>query len=752
MTEIFDDETSNGRAPPRGRLALMLAALGLLAAFGLFTSRPTIATFIAGLEVDPAAAEDERPPARNPALRKANPSGVSDCSLTATVLANDTDWSLIEPRPKICATLHDGKTVSECEVLSEDGKASLSLGCSRRTKVHVLALSSTFTMLHPPKSLWLGPADSKSITLALQRANGVVSGRVLDRLGGPVERAVVAGVCSGQEATPPSFAVADEAGNFTLARPLDCALEGIKAHAEGYAEGFRALNTGEDAVEIKLFPAQEVAGRVVNSAGEPVAGALVAARRLSDLSGEPQASTVSQPDGRFRFQLGVGSWNLVAATENLRGATPDAVEVTLAEPTKGIEIVAHEAPVVVVHVSEALAEACSGTIAVMLHGRGMPKLDEVAITQPGDIQFSAVPPGGGLKGRLECNGYRAVVEPITSDRWEPALALGEEIRGTVVDEAGLPVPAASVSFSSPSNKKSGSSKTGPNGHFSLGGLQVLGELGTLSVRWARGLEPIEVEVAVGEVEVSVDVPSALSVTGRVVDRSGHGVFGRKVTIEAPASETCTSVSGGSGEFACSVPGVSAGDMVTLSAFDLEDKLSTSLETGESPPFEIVVDGWSLEGRVVTTDAVAHVLAYDAAEKFIAGTEAAADGSFSLHGLPQGEALRVRAKTPDGSAVDVEQVVEGDVLEIEMPDPGAATLELTGSAARSGLGLGLARAKRSGAFFPSLIWELDVQGTTMSLNSIGPGDYQVGVSFAGAECEGDVSVVSGETTSGELSCE
>ena len=102
---------------------------------------------------------------------------------------------------------------------------------------------------------------------------------------------------------PGDFVLTDEDGRFAFDDPPEFQLQRIFFYKDGYMpSGVRPdpLIEGADArLHVRLRRAPEFRGRLVDSAGAPVAGATVATKNLSDFDWTPTAVT----DGQGRFEL-----------------------------------------------------------------------------------------------------------------------------------------------------------------------------------------------------------------------------------------------------------------------------------------------------------------------------------------------------------------------------------------------------------------------------------------------------------------
>lgn len=355
----------------------------------------------------------------------------------------------------------------------------------------------------------------------------LVSGRVLDEGGRPVEKAHVRmgmlGLADVGHATGGGESITDEAGRFEIRAPFAGKLYYVTVHANGYESVYdgHILLDGPVELNYSLKPGRPkdelshawrhaagpidpkktaaIRGRVLTRDGAPVAGAVVATR-MSVNSGDDLSSlwraTMTDADGRY-----------VIYSPECRPPAP------LWETVKRVAL-GREKPL-----------PKSLTWVYAFHG------------QHGDRRITV---RGLVMGRVNN------VEEIR-------LPGAARVRGVVVDEAGAPVEGVHVIAGSQVS-------TGPDGRFDLG-MIVLGRHappgsvglilhasrpdGGLNFRFGwRVLVPPEPgrrwfhhqeitfdeEAVLKDLKITLKEAAPLALGGRILDESGKGVAGADVVV------------------------------------------------------------------------------------------------------------------------------------------------------------------------------------------------------------------------------
>jgi protocatechuate 3,4-dioxygenase beta subunit len=362
--------------------------------------------------------------------------------------------------------------------------------------------------------------------------------------------------------SPEVHAVSGADGTFSLVR-----VPGGDAHHPGrlaaWTDGFVPRDVAPplapaDGIELQVAPAAAIAGWVVDAAGHAVAGAEVGVEedlrlRYPEMGWAEAAPFFaatappvrSGPDGDFRLaHVDPGhAWGL-------RVEHPDFAPARLALPPPGAEgpadelrIVLHRGTTLTVHVLGGAGQPLAGTAARAAppEGDGDPLLREDGWTPcsaDGRCRIAGLA-AGRVDLRLAAPGHApAVVRGVrVPDGGEVDLGTWylepeAEIRGTVLDAAGEPVPGADVrSWPDPSHRAAADA----TGAFVLAGL-VPGQRLDLQVT-AGGFVPARLaRVEAPAADLDVRLAAGASVSGIVVDTAGEPQADVSLGIEpVPAS-------------------------------------------------------------------------------------------------------------------------------------------------------------------------------------------------------------------------
>jgi protocatechuate 3,4-dioxygenase beta subunit len=200
-----------------------------------------------------------------------------------------------------------------------------------------------------------GPIDLGSITL---RPGAEITGVVVDSAEEPVGavevRAFPGGPAAAWTAAPGlPAAVTDAEGRFTLADLDHRARWFLQVERTGYAPRVVAAEAGKP-LRLVLSAAAEVSGKVVDEAGDPIAGALVFLERedgpeavVLTAAATPQESVRSDPAGRFTLRdVRPGPARLLAFAHPYLPATPRTLELAPGGDGEELEVVLRRGAVV----------------------------------------------------------------------------------------------------------------------------------------------------------------------------------------------------------------------------------------------------------------------------------------------------------------------------------------------------------------------------------------------------------------------
>jgi len=419
----------------------------------------------------------------------------------------------------------------------------------------------------------------------------------------------------------------------------------ITAQAAGFAAGHARATAGGDPVEIVLSRGGSITGRVVDAAGEPLAGASVLGEAEGDDAGEPRSfwvTTGDGGDGRFATSDSApGAYVLRVRAAGVGEASRTGVKVVAGQTTDVGTIVLERGGAVVGTVVDADGQGIPGATAIAvrdLHTRSSedPKAEtdaagafEIRGVRPGKVEVEVRHPAfvrgraSGVDvdperdptpvrivlmrgGRIEGRGRHRDGRPFADGRVMLASldggGLGGEPTPTLPDGSFVAehVPAGRVQVSLLTRVSSHPSIGGPPGMTIL-----------------AGAVSREVEVREGET-VSVDLVSREVVVAGRVTRAGQAAPGVTVSVTSDASAamgfmgqnpsaavepsgpppvTATSREDGAYELLALAPGASRvqmkgeGQVFPLRSVDLPDveRYELDLEVGEASVAGVVLD-------------------------------------------------------------------------------------------------------------------------------------------------------------------
>ncbi len=602
---------------------------------------------------------------------------------------------------------------------------------------------------------------------APDRAPGIVSGpsatgRVVDEAGKPVPGAIVASFPRDDAVArdPDRLEGADvgkvaSAGDGSFAVPLRgaLALHDVVATAPGFApSGAEGVGDGDE-VRILLEAELRIAGRVTDPAGSPVAGARVRALAALPASLLRERTATTGADGRFRLEglgglrgrLGRAGGATILATA--AGFAPAWGEVGLAAPPGSevpLEIVLSPGAALTVRVEDAetgepipgatVAYGIAAGPGTLTRGRWFTArydpptgtLGEGTTGADGRAHFGHAPLGEslGFFVRAWRSGFSAEAVEIRPAGFGPAeakLALrpSTAVRGRVVDEAGAPVPRASVTFTPAppdcfpwtfgDRPLHGTERTDAEGRYVLPGVRAgrrgplevriqatppggeEGEVRTWGTQWRRKNPGATVQARAGVPAVAPDIvlPAGDEAPGArflVVNGEGRPIPGAVLEGSGTlARSTCTDAAGRAllrwhrdpSLLGFQQSGKGRSVRVERRGY-VAARLSVEPAAGEPPEVRVVLErGRRIAGRVngggqaLPTVWILVFRGDERRPEFSANAAVGPDGTFAVEDLPAGTFLvkaQVSRPWTEGETWSDPVSVEAGREDVEVPIP------------------------------------------------------------------------------------
>ena len=515
-----------------------------------------------------------------------------------------------------------------------------------------------------------------------------LTGRTLGR----GERQPVAGAWVWSNPLSHEAVRSDSRGNFTLTAPRRDGRSYLRADAVGYAatgEGLRpGQAAGDEPVTLLLAPTVSASGRVVDGAGEPVAGAEVWSESAGGRSrrSEPGDESFTDAQGRFVLaELAADTPYTVHARQN--GYAPgshDMVPVPVGASVQGLEIALppaitafgrvvdlEENPVPGAEVTLIPSMDGGNLFAILRQRRGLEGSDLTATAGPdGGFELNDLP-----EGRFDLGAEAAGFAPLTVpgvempeaggviDLGTLLLEPGVRLAGRVVDAEGRGIEGARVTGSADrgfggmggrrSSGGKGGVETAPDGGFVLEDLargQSLNVTAAAEGYTTESLERVEVPP---EEPVTLVLTPASTVSGVVIDGDGSPIDDARVMLQPdsgnrfPFSRGVSDSSDEGGRFR--VEGVAPGRLVatvTANGFLRFEERGLEVAPGEDLDglrFELE-RGHTVTGRVYDDsgrplpEARVELVRQSDARLLVPRSSATADadGVYELTGVPAGE--------------------------------------------------------------------------------------------------------------------
>jgi len=427
-----------------------------------------------------------------------------------------------------------------------DGTVVLNLDFSRHTDVCIVARKKPLALAWDYLKMSSLPVYGSELTILLDKPCAL-SGTVVDQLGRPVAGARVRAEVDSSYLrnehrinTPEDWFTVetDDKGCFCFDNVSPDGSADFLVTAPGKANvytfmasdsmpGYR-YTAGRTDIRIVLPPEAKIQGRVLDPAGNPVAGVRLLARPDKGVANYYCTNrAISAQDGRFLFE------NVPADTYSLQVVAPrDAMAQWVA---KDIKVVAKEGQTtdgVVVRVSKGglvevlvldavtnrpandvyvsvLQKAGFGKHPCFYQGIRTNRNGRALIRTP--LGQSNVMAGGGEYSRFEDK----VVVKHRPSRMRVLLYHNPEFSGTVRDQSGRVVPGATVAVVPPGNAV----RTGANGKFYVS-WRVVSKQAYLFARDERRNLAAAVEIKDRNRPIDIVLKPALTLAGRITDPNG----------------------------------------------------------------------------------------------------------------------------------------------------------------------------------------------------------------------------------------
>lgn len=432
------------------------------------------------------------------------------------------------------------------------------------------------------------------IDIVLRPGGVQVFGVVRDISGGEIAGAQVREGYPGGFGSPPTTAIADAEGKFSLWVEEGGAR--LRAQAEGYAEETQWGPAPGKFFELYLTPEAVVVGRVVDVAtGDPIEGARVTAK-----GGH---MVITKADGSFRMDgLSPGVYKPTAKADEGYGEAEASVHLGLGETSDEVLVQLHPAAsvsgVVLVREGEETRPCEEG--GASLHP--IPDVgwmnNRASTTTEGRVEIHGVLPGryrvsAHCRGFVHEDSYGEIEvgdDSIDGLVWETKT--GSVIRGRVLAEAdrlpSLRVDARAKASGREQMFWASSRDLGEDGSFELTGLlPATYEISLRGDGLPRQNEPLEVEVGEGEEVdgIELEVPAMATIRGRVEDAQGNPVRNADVRANGPVRDSGFSRVDDDGRF--EIDGLKGGEYRVEPSLSWSSSLRKPGTTDDDPQGEVV---------------------------------------------------------------------------------------------------------------------------------------------------------------------
>lgn len=393
---------------------------------------------------------------------------------------------------------------------------------------------------------------------------------------------------------------ADGDGHYRLEGVAEGA-QSVAAELSGHQRAVRDLDVqpGTNRLDLRLGEGLRVSGRVVDGAGNPIAGAQVALSSSSSRMFQSGGEEVTGADGAFRFTgLSVGSYRLSASRQ---GYTPGEQDVQITEgPVDGVELRLNRGGAAITGRILGLDFGELSGVQVnafkMGDNPGMDGFRQGQVDYEGQYRVEGVTPGDWRVMAALADGGRTVRKHVTLPEGGGDVQLdllfesGLTLSGRVT-RGGEAVDGATVATMGVGVESGGSAVTDSTGAFRVEGLKP-GQYWLSVSHFQRGLQHSQTLDLETSREIEIELPVA-RVSGRVVDATSGAALAGVVLRAEKAGQPSSffgprAVSDNDGSFVLS--GLAAGSHRILAS---KEGYGRAEKTVELPSDEASVAGIEL---------------------------------------------------------------------------------------------------------------------------------------------------------------
>lgn len=461
-------------------------------------------------------------------------------------------WHFLAPGEKPSETAGPAASVEQT-----DGEAAPAMEVAPREIVTPapLAVSSSST-----SAASAGPAGKSTAAAAPEKAVRLLSGKVVDAAGQAVGDALISIVSLGEDAG--GAAGIDEMrrettsasdGTFKIER-VPATRFAVLASKDGLTcvRVANTLNADDTTVDIVLDVSGSIAGRVVNKAGEPVAGAEVLPVTSEPVNNQfpmraaKAVRTLSAEDGSFEV-AGLSLAHSFKLAARLEGFAP-AVSDLIAPGAQNVELVITLGGAMAGEVVDVDTRAPLPNVKVAIDGPHHGAAVKAISDEEGRFKAALLAPGTFKIDLREDETFVVSGEPIEIDVAEDQETAGVQVlvtrggtvSGRVYDkDSGKGVAGIELNAYGDGSHPSRKATTDGDGNFTLAGMadanytvQPTGEIsGYGRFDWE---DRKVVKASPGRDVPGIDFPleKGVRIAGRAVDDKGAGVAGADVRIES----------------------------------------------------------------------------------------------------------------------------------------------------------------------------------------------------------------------------